>query len=115
MNIEYHNFLNLFNFFQCIYIAILHNARGLNFETSCLGFDLSRSSISYSRSTCINSHALRTIEGELSKTLYCNLHALTSLYVAAQPDHRIIWPQSYSVLAFFKHIATLGFSVTGFY
>ncbi|KAL1832634.1 hypothetical protein ACET3Z_002285 [Daucus carota] len=89
VNFEFDNF-----FLTCVSKAMLNNAREVKIESLPSGFELD-SYIYFMNSLSLHKLTVRPIQGELSATRCWNLPALTTLHLAAQPNHRILLPEWY--------------------
>ncbi|XP_063942317.1 uncharacterized protein LOC135150054 [Daucus carota subsp. sativus] len=92
VNFEFDHVVEQLLFPQYMFEAMFNNARDIKFETSASGFKLD-SCIYSMNSPSLHKLTLRPIQGELSTTGCWNLPALTTLNLAAQPDHRILLPE----------------------
>ncbi|KAL1832626.1 hypothetical protein ACET3Z_002277 [Daucus carota] len=92
VNFEFDDVAEQLLFPQYMFEAMFNNARDIKFETSASGFKLD-SCIYSMNSPSLHKLTLRPIQGELSATRCWNLPALTTLNLAAQPDHRILLPE----------------------
>ena len=92
VNFEFDHVVEQLLFPQYMFESMFNNARDIKFETSASGFKLD-SCIYSMNSPSLHKLTLRPIQGELSTTRCWNLPALTTLNLAAQPDHRILLPE----------------------
>ncbi|KAL1832631.1 hypothetical protein ACET3Z_002282 [Daucus carota] len=92
VNFEFDHVVEQLLFPQYMFESMVNNARDIKFETSASGFKLD-SCIYSMNSPSLHKLTLRPIQGELSTTRCWNLPALTTLNLAAQPDHRILLPE----------------------
>ena len=106
VNFEFDNF-----FLTCVSKAMLNNAREVKIESLPSGFELD-SYIYFMNSLSLHKLTVRPIQGELSATRCWNLPALTTLHLAAQPDHRILLPEWYlSCLPALRTLVLEGFQL----
>ncbi|KAL1832628.1 hypothetical protein ACET3Z_002279 [Daucus carota] len=106
VNFEFDNL-----FFTCVSKAMLNKAREVKFESFPSGFELD-SYIYSMNSPSLHKLTVRPIRGELSATRCWNLPALTTLHLAAQPDHRILLPEWYlSCLPALRTLVLEGFQL----